>query len=352
MNAANRAMSRCTGAAGGAAGASGISFACGSAGPGGGGPGGGGPGGGTSANGGAPGVLPSTAASTTSTSSGAPAGTTSPPAGGPTTTAPSAAGVTSTAASGSTTTSTPTRGVPSTTVGPTSTQPPVTTLPPLALRPLAQPTARHPITIVQIGDSLGEDLGFGLQDVIGAQPSVKLETVAVGDTGLADPAYYDWPKALQRDLAKYHPAIVIAMFGGNDCQSFFQGPTLETPGTASFDTAYSSRVGGVMEEAIEAGARVLWVGMPIMHDPGFSSCMAELNRDDAAEAASHPGATFLSTWKLFEGPNGQYSEYLDVDGNLVEVRDGDGVHIDGPAGTDLVGGAVLTALEADYHIKL
>jgi hypothetical protein len=209
---------------------------------------------------------------------------------------------------------------------------------------------------VQIGDSLGEDLGFGLQSTIGADPAVVLKTVAVGDTGLADPAYYNWPVALARDLAAYHPAIVIAMFGGNDCQSFYEGTgstaVLEQPGTAGFDGAYSARVAVIMSEALAAGARVFWVGMPIMQDPGFSSCMQELNRDYAAEAASHPGVTFFPTWKLFEDAHGQYAEYLDVGGSLAQVRVDDGVHINGPAGTALVGSAVVSAMDATYHIKL
>jgi hypothetical protein len=231
-----------------------------------------------------------------------------------------------------------------------------TTLPQPALPPVAQPSAKHPITILQIGDSLGEDLGIGLQDVIGGEPTILLETKAVGDTGLANKAYYNWPAALAGYLAEYHPAIVVVFLGGNDCQPFTAGTTNVNPvalgGTDAFDVAYSARVGALMSEATSAGAHVLWVGMPIMQDPQFSSCMQELNSDYADEAALHPGVTYLSSWKLFQSPSGQYSEYMNVDGNLGEVRDPDGVHIDGPAGTDLIANFVVSAMEADYHIKL
>lgn len=396
VNAANRSLGRCAGAGaggaggagGGAIGASGQSFACGP-GPGGGGPGAGGGGagaggaGGTAAGrgasgrGGAPSVLPSTPS--TSTTLPGPTPTTRGQAGsqgsashpstsspgsststaGSTTVAPASSTVlvSSTTAPGSAAGGGPTTssGAGAGAVG-TTTAPSTTTRPAGALAPLAQPSAAHPISIVQIGDSLGEDLGFGLQSTIGADPAVVLKTVAVGDTGLADPAYYNWPVALARDLAAYHPAIVIAMFGGNDCQSFYEGTgstaVLEQPGTAGFDGAYSARVAVIMSEALAAGARVFWVGMPIMQDPGFSSCMQELNRDYAAEAASHPGVTFFPTWKLFEDAHGQYAEYLDVGGSLAQVRVDDGVHINGPAGTALVGSAVVSAMDATYHIKL
>jgi hypothetical protein len=238
-----------------------------------------------------------------------------------------------------------------------------TTQPRPAFAEIAQPSAAHPITIIQIGDSLGEDLGIGLQDVIGGEPAIRLETLAKGDTGLADEAYYNWPAALHEYLAQYHPSIVVVFLGGNDCQPFTAGTTNVTPvalgGSAAFDVAYSARVGDLMSESTSAGAHVLWVGMPIMA-PGaagesadtFSNCMAELNAAYAKEAALHPGVTFVSSWKLFEDPGGQYAEYLDIDGNLGEVRDSDGIHIDGPAGTDLIAGFVVKAMEADYHIKL
>lgn len=74
------------------------------------------------------------------------------------------------------------------------------------------------MTIIEIEDSLGEDLGLGLQDTLTDVPEVKFAPLAIGDTGLADLAYYNWPRALAYDLAECHPAIVIVFLGGNDCQ--------------------------------------------------------------------------------------------------------------------------------------
>ena len=227
---------------------------------------------------------------------------------------------------------------------------PVRKLPPLA--PVPSPSAAHPLTILEIGDSLGEDLGIGMVATLAGVPHVALEALAVGDTGLVDTAYYDWQAVLAKDLATYHPAIVVVMLGGNDCQSFYEGDTLENPGTASFDAVYSARVGALMAEATAAKARVMWVGMPIMQEPSFSACMAELNADYAKEAAIHRGATFFSTWALFQAPGGGYAEYLTIGGTSVEVRDPDGVHIDPPGGTDLVASAVVKAIETDYAVKL
>ncbi len=165
-------------------------------------------------------------------------------------------------------------------------------------------------------------------------------------------AYFDWPATLARYLQTYRPQLVVVMLGGNDCQSFYSGPQLLEPGTAAFDRVYSSRVGAFMSEATAAKARVLWVGMPIMQDPAFSSCMVELDADYRSQAATRPGVTYFSSWQLFEAPHGGYTEYLEVAGHEIEVRDADGVHIDPPGGTDLIGRAVVGAIEATYRIHL
>jgi hypothetical protein len=52
---------------------------------------------------------------------------------------------------------------------------------------LAQPTAAKPITILDVGDSLGEDLGLGLGYTLDTNPLVHVLQDAVGDTGLARP---------------------------------------------------------------------------------------------------------------------------------------------------------------------
>ena len=73
-----------------------------------------------------------------------------------------------------------------------------------ALLPLTPPSAQHPLTMLVIGDSLGEDLGMGLRDLIGAKPAIRLYTEAVGSTGLVNTAYYNWPLQLEAELGRYH----------------------------------------------------------------------------------------------------------------------------------------------------
>lgn len=220
--------------------------------------------------------------------------------------------------------------------------------------PIAQPTAAHPLTILDIGDSIGEDLGLGLADEIGGSPEIHLIQASVGDTGLANLGYYDWLAQLPVLLAKDHPKVVVVMLGGNDGQSFQAGNQVVQFGTPAWHQIYPARVADLMSEATRVGAHVIWVGLPIMGPTsGLSNAdIAEENTVFSAQAKLHPGVTFVSSWKLFANSAGQYSTYLELHGGLVEVRDPDEVHIDPPGGTDLIGSYVVAAMEADWHIKL
>ncbi len=219
--------------------------------------------------------------------------------------------------------------------------------------PLERPSAAHPITILEVGDSLGQDLGIGLSALLAANRTVRLFPDAVGSTGLAAVWYYDWPVRLAADIARYRPQLVIVMLGGNDAQSFDVGPEYVGFGTPLWRRVYGERVATMMREATSAGAHVLWVGMPIMSPSSvLSNASMQLeNSVYASEAHQHRGVQFMSTWRLFASPAGQYTEYLPgAKGQLVQVRDPDGVHIDIPGGTDLIAAAVLKELNHLWHL--
>jgi hypothetical protein len=217
---------------------------------------------------------------------------------------------------------------------------------------MTQPTAQQPLTFVEIGDSLGEDLGFGLGDsVFASDPLVRVIQAAVGDSGLARPDYYNWPAQLESLIQEYHPGALIVFIGGNDAQSFIQNGQYVGFGTAIWHRVYSARVAQMMSEALDAGARVLWVGMPIMQDSGFSAEMQALNSIYQAEAAEHPGVTYFSSWPVFSGSNGQYVASSLIGGQEVLLRDPDGVHI-ASGGGDLLAQDLVSPMEKAWGIQL
>lgn len=221
--------------------------------------------------------------------------------------------------------------------------------------PLVQPTPAQPLRVLEIGDSLGVDLGYGLTDVLGNDPRIRLQTKAVIDTGLANVAYYNWPAVLEKDLRSFHPGLVIAMVGGNDTQNFFTNGRVASFGTPFWRVAYRERVLTVMREATAAGARVVWVGMPQMAPgaPISSEQMAILNSVYSAQAAKVPGVLYVPTWHLLANSAGRYTTFLpSASGSLVAVREPDGVHLDYPAGDDLVAHAIVSAVRAHWKVQL
>ncbi len=223
------------------------------------------------------------------------------------------------------------------------------------LPPLAQPRPGHVLTILDVGDSIGEDLGIGLGSLLGGDRWVRVLQDAVGSTGLAAVGYYNWPLELEKELETYHPELVVVMLGGNDAQSFDVGSTYVGFGTPLWRSVYSRRVATMMDEATSAGAHVLWVGMPIMSPQSvLSNTDMQLENTVYAQEARHrAGVAFMSTWRLLATPSGRYSEYLpDASGNLVQVRDSDGVHVAAPGGTDLLAAGVVREIERVWHIRL
>jgi len=217
---------------------------------------------------------------------------------------------------------------------------------------MSQPTAEHPLTILEIGDSLGEDLGFGLGDYVFASDSyVHVIQAAVGDTGLARPDYYDWPAHLEADLRQYHPGAVIVFLGGNDGQSFNVNGEYVGFGTSLWHRVYAARVALVMRECLAADARVLWVGMPIMQAAYLAAEMQKMNAIYEAEARRHPGVTYFPSWAVFATPQGAYTASIVVNGETELLRDPDGLHI-ANYGDDLLAVDLVAPMEAAWGIKL
>ena len=203
--------------------------------------------------------------------------------------------------------------------------------------------------MVEIGDSLGEDLGFGMNDVLRGVKGVELVQAAKGNSGLVQPQYYDWPKHLSQLLSERHPDVVVVFLGANDVQDFYDDGVLRQFGTAGWEHAYAQRVAAMMQEATDAHVKMLWVGMPIMKSATFSSSMAKLNDIYRVQAAQCPGVSYFSSWDLFTDAAGRYVKTARVGGTPVTLRTPDGVHItfgNGGGGADVLATAVVDALPA------
>ncbi len=206
-------------------------------------------------------------------------------------------------------------------------------------------------TVLEIGDSLGNDLGWGLQREVAAGSGITLVQADTSSTGLANSAFYDWPAVLAADLKKYHPQLVLISLGGNDEQGMdLPGGPVQFP-SAAWQTAYLARVTGLVNEAVSSGAYVLWVGMPIMGPPSYNQGMQILDSLYQESVSSEPNATFVSTWSLFSNPQGAFQSTAVVNGQSQTVREPDGIHYS-YAGENVLATYVLQEMALIYHVQL
>ena len=223
---------------------------------------------------------------------------------------------------------------------------------PDGLAPLAVPTQSAPLRLLVVGDSLGIDFGQPLVNDLAATDVVSAVLDGHIDTGLSRPDYFDWQSELQRDLTQYQPQAVVVFIGANDPQNFMDGSTSLSYGTPAWNAAYAKRVGTFMAAATGAGARVLWIGMPPMADPGLNAKMENLNSIDQAQATAHPGVTYFASWSVLANTQGQYTAFLpDASGNEVQVRDPDGTHLTQP-GAQRLSQAAIAFMGREWGINL
>ena len=266
----------------------------------------------------------------------------------PTTTAPTTTAPTTSTPS-ATTTTIPTT-VPGTVSGPT-TRPRVGGGCGLSL---ANQTPSAPVgtcTVLEIGDSLGNDLGWGIKRELNPTSGFNVIQLDKSASGLANTGFYNWPAQLAIYLKKYHPQLVLASFGGDDEQGMKVGGSSVQFATPAWKVAYLARVRQIISEATASGSYVVWVGLPVMKPPYYNQGAQLINSLFQQAVASEANATYISTAALFANPQGAFQSNAFVNGRATPLRQSDGIHYSF-AGENVLATYVLCQIALIYHIQL
>jgi hypothetical protein len=204
------------------------------------------------------------------------------------------------------------------------------------------PTTENKLRVVVVGDSLAAGLGTYLQRVF--SPSlVRISPQGRISTGLARPDYFDWAASLQLIVDRFRPDLVIVMMGENDNQPL-RAPDgdIETPiGTYRWPQAYEERVADLMDTGTSRGARLVWVGLPVVRDEDRWPVIQRQNDIFERAANGEDDVAFVDAWGQFSTPSGGYTAYY-RDGDTVRlIRESDGVHF------NVTGYELLARLVAD-----
>lgn len=205
--------------------------------------------------------------------------------------------------------------------------------------------------VLEIGDSLGTDLGWGLENELASTSTFRLHLMDKTSTGLAATWFYDWPRQEKAMLARYRPNLLIVLLGANDQQGIrFDGRSYSFD-TPHWRTRYAALVRQVDTLATRAGSYVLWIGLPTMAPATFNAGVLTLNSLYQGVARSVPGVTYLSTWGLFSDRRGHYRASAPVNHANAVIRAPDGIHFSAIGG-DVFATFVVDEIESIYHVRL
>jgi hypothetical protein len=240
-------------------------------------------------------------------------------------------------------------------------------------RKLETPASR---TVVVIGDSMADWLGYGLDENYADQPEIGVQRNIRATSGLvrydAKNEALDWPQAAKDALSNEKPNAIVVMLGLNDrlplrekapalpnrngepAQGENQSPSqasqdkaaepaeTKTPSqtasqqpvpsgpydfhTDEWATLYAKRIDAMIAALKIKGVPVVWVGLPAIRGTKATSDMSYLD-ELYRERAERAGIIYVDIWDGFVDEDGDYAmQGPDFEGQTRRLRTADGVY--------------------------
>ncbi len=229
-------------------------------------------------------------------------------------------------------------------------------------------------TVMVIGDSLADWLGYGLEETFADTPEIGIVRKIKPYAGLvryeARSDAPEWSQAVKDVLAAEKPSAIVVMLGVNDrlplrdrapaakaAAAPAQGQGATAPASPSPDAArpdgqqpattanetqrrggsyefhtdkwaelYDKRIDDMIAALKDKGVPVLWVGLPAIRGARSTSDMSYLDERYRARAEK-AGISYVDIWDGFVDESGRYAvQGPDFEGQTRRLRTGDGVH--------------------------
>jgi uncharacterized protein len=236
------------------------------------------------------------------------------------------------------------------TLGPSASVSPTPDEPVLTDTKIRRPTPADELRVVVVGDSLAAGLGVYLEREF--RPAlVRLSRQGRISTGLSRLDYFDWLTAMRQIENGFRPDLVVVMVGDNDNQNLQtpDGKVVADIGSFEWPRAYQDRVDEFTRIAVDGGAHVAWVGLPIVQRKERWAVMQRQNAIFERVVDAAPNATYVDTWERFATRDGQYTPFYWQDGNAELIRASDGFHFT-PGGYELIAQSVIDTLVEDFQL--
>ncbi len=167
-------------------------------------------------------------------------------------------------------------------------------------------------------------VGTELEKFLKQSPHIQVKRFGKHSTGLVRRKYFNWFSKIFQLCSSFKPDLVVAQFGGNDVQSFVDRERIHF-GSPKWREEYYNRVREITRIVGYFGAKMVFMGMPIMRDPKFRKNISMVN-DITRQAAEKDGAFYLSIWEHSSTQHGEYQSIVSHNGRRGLFRNRDGVH--------------------------
>jgi len=177
--------------------------------------------------------------------------------------------------------------------------------------------------VLFVGDSMMQSIAPLLQRTLLREGGIRSINLSRHSTGLTNAAYFNWPQAVEAAL-RQHPdtRLVVVFLGANDPWDFFESRSRKRFGTPEWDEAYAARALRITRAARQAGASVIWIGLPLMRANDYGQRIRRLNAVLAQNLDA--AALWLPTEELLGDGTPSYADSIRLEGKLTRVR-----HVDG-----------------------
>ncbi len=187
-----------------------------------------------------------------------------------------------------------------------------------------------PARVLLLGDSMMlEGLGPQLQRELKKHEGLTVNRDGRYGTGLARLDAFDWLAYFDEMLDQYTPDLVIITLGANDTQDIVEpGQKRLSVSGEEWNAVYADRVADLLARAAATGAKVFWVGLPVMGQEPYGARVVNINRVTAAACAAAPNCRFWDSTRSVADDQGKYAVFLpDGQGKTLRVRAKDAIHL-------------------------
>lgn len=194
----------------------------------------------------------------------------------------------------------------------------------------AQPAAA--VRIVVLGDNIAQQLARGLEVAYQDAPQIAVSRQTRDSSGLVNTRFHDWGESARKLLSSGEKFdIAVMMLGSNDAQDIVDGRDRRRLRSDEWNAAYKARIEAIVALFRERKIPLVWVGMPIMRGERLAGEMLSFN-ELYRESVQRAGGVYIDIWEGFTDDRNRFSLFgPDVNGQIVKLRTGDGVHFT-PAG--------------------